>query len=129
MQWRIYLNLFIINLIKLDKIFKEYNLYYKAVFDQPIEEDFLEEFDFEIGFDNKVGNEIIYFNNHEFEIRKDGSERINEIFFYNQCTKTHDIENSFLYLLQLLLNDENSITLFDSNGATEILSKEELEYI
>ena len=121
------MNLFVDNPIKLNTIIKEYRLYYKAIFEQPIEQDLLENFDFEIGFDNKIGNEIIYFNNHEFEIRRNGSEKINEVTFYNQCTKTHDIENTFLNLLQMLLDNENSITLFESNGSSEILTKEELE--
>jgi len=102
-------------------------MYYKAVFEQPIEEQLIENINLEISFDEKVGNEIIYFKNHEFEFSRNESGMICEISYYNQCTLTHDIEITFISLLQNLLTDDNSLTLIDSNGTSEFISNDEIE--
>lgn len=103
-------------------------MYYKAIFDPYVDEDLIEITNLEIGFDDIIGNEIIYFGSHEFEIRRDDSERIIEISYFNQCIKTYDIEKVFLALLHNLISDENTVTLYDSDGSSEMLTKQELEY-
>jgi hypothetical protein len=102
-------------------------MYFKGMFLKPINEVNNSNILDEIYFDEKIGVEIIYFENHEFEIKRNNAGRISEITFANQCTKTHNIEKAFIHLFIELLNEENEIILHESNGSSDILTKEDLE--
>ena len=102
-------------------------MYFKATFLNPIneEEAILDSIDYNF----QTGKEIVKFMSHEFEIVRDGQSLISELTFCNQCVNTYDIENAFITLLIKLSDDEQQVTLFDSDGSNDVLTRAELEEI
>ena len=101
-------------------------MYFKANFNVPIDESLIDLSYFDFDYNSITGKEIIRYKNHEFELNRNKNGNITEISFINQCTLTYDIEETFIALLINLINEDQSISLHDSNGSKEIFSKEEL---
>ena len=81
----------------------------------------------QIEFDQINAKEIILFDGHDFEIERNADGRIVDLTFCNQCIDTYNIEEVFIKLLIYLLRDEQNLTLIDSNGTEEEMTREDLE--
>ncbi len=101
-------------------------MFFKAKFRNSLEDYALEKNNLVVDFDTILNKEVIYFKNHEFEIERTGEGFIKEINFCNQCVLTYNIEEIFIELIVNLLSDEEYVTLFDSDGLEEEMSKEDL---
>ena len=101
-------------------------MYFKAKFNVPIDESLVDNFAIDMDYDSLNGKEIIHYKNHEFEIERDDAGLICELTFCNQCVQTFDIEEIFIELVVKLLQEDEALTLLDSDGLEEELSKDEL---
>lgn len=99
-------------------------MFFKAKFSIPIEENVIDNFN--IDFNSLTGRETIYYKNHEFEIERTNSGLVNELIYCNQCVLTYDIEEVFIEFISKILLEDHEVTLFDSRGFQEVLTREEL---
>ncbi len=99
---------------------------FKAKFENPFDECTIDSFALDIGFDSTIGREIIYFKTHEFEVQRNDDGFVSVITFCNQCVETFDIEEVFLDLIYQVLQRNEKVILFDSNGFEETQTKDEL---
>ncbi|MCB0731326.1 MAG: hypothetical protein KDC88_09855 [Ignavibacteriae bacterium] len=101
-------------------------MYFKAKFYNAINE--AENLIFNNLFRNPItGKEVILFNKYEFEIERNIRNEIDGITFCSQCVNTYGIETEFIkFIFQLLQNDE-TVKLYDSNGLTSEFSKDDIE--
>jgi len=99
---------------------------FKAKFSNSIDEFKLDENGMSVDFDSVVNKEVIKFNNHQFEVERNDDALISELTYCNQCVNTFDIEEVFIELISLLLSEDKTVTLIDSSGSEENLTKDDL---
>lgn len=102
-------------------------MYYKAQFLNSITDEIFEENNLVPEISYQTGEELIHFGNHLFEVSRNENGGVNKITFCNECVKTYDIEEKFIELLGLIIEEDNEVTIFDSAGLEEITDKDGLE--
>ncbi len=101
-------------------------MFFKAKFNNVVDESLFDNNEIEQDYDSVLGKEIIRFKNHEFEVERNGEGFITEITYCNQCVLTYNIEEIFIELIANLLNEDERVTLVDSEGLEEDLTKNDL---